>query len=94
MTEPTDPTTPAPKPRKRPTAPPEGNGVAPPADSVATAKTAASAPAAASEPSRASDAESDAPKEMILALSPKQIIGGFALLAGLIILARRRGRKG
>ena len=31
--------------------------------------------------------------ELGMALSPRQIIGGFALLAGLIILLRRRGRR-
>jgi hypothetical protein len=34
------------------------------------------------------------PGELVVALSPRQIIGGFALLAGLIIWLRRRGRKG
>jgi hypothetical protein len=33
------------------------------------------------------------PGELVLALSPRQIVGGFALLAGLILLARRRGRR-
>jgi hypothetical protein len=33
------------------------------------------------------------PGELALALSPRQIIGGFALLAGLIIWLRRRGRR-
>ena len=32
------------------------------------------------------------PGELVVALSPRQIIGGFALLAGLIIWLRRRGR--
>jgi hypothetical protein len=35
------------------------------------------------------------PGELAVALSPRQIIGGFALLAGLIVwLARRSRRKG
>ena len=33
------------------------------------------------------------PGELVVALSPRQIIGGFALLAGLIIWLRRRGRR-
>ena len=34
----------------------------------------------------------DAPPELTLALSPRQVLGGFALIAGLIfLLLRRRG---
>jgi hypothetical protein len=33
------------------------------------------------------------PGELVVGLSPRQIIGGFALLAGLIIWLRRRGRR-
>ena len=33
------------------------------------------------------------PGELLAGLSPRQIIGGFALLAGLIIWLRRRGRR-
>lgn len=32
------------------------------------------------------------PGELIVAMSPRQIIGGFALLAGLILMLRRRSR--
>ncbi|MES2210823.1 MAG: hypothetical protein V4515_11660 [Chloroflexota bacterium] len=32
------------------------------------------------------------PGEMVVALSPRQIMGGFAVLAGLIIMLRRRRR--
>lgn len=32
------------------------------------------------------------PGELVVSLSPRQIIGGFALLAGLIIWLRRRSR--
>ena len=32
------------------------------------------------------------PGDMIVALSPRQILGGFALIAGLILMLRRRGR--
>lgn len=31
--------------------------------------------------------------DVVIALSPGQIIGGFAVLAGLIVMARRRRRK-
>ena len=30
--------------------------------------------------------------DLVLALSPRQILGGFALLAGLVMLLRRRNR--
>lgn len=33
------------------------------------------------------------PGELMVGLSPRQIIGGFALLAGLVIWLRRRGRR-
>ncbi len=33
------------------------------------------------------------PGELVLAMSPRQILGGFALLAGLILLLRRRRSK-
>jgi hypothetical protein len=32
------------------------------------------------------------PGDLVIALSPRQIFGGFALLAGLILMLRRRGR--
>jgi hypothetical protein len=32
------------------------------------------------------------PTDLSIALTPKQIIGGFALLAGLVMLLRRRGQ--
>lgn len=55
-------------------------------------------PAAADEPGGAERPEDRAgrePGELVVALSPRQIIGGFALLAGLIIwLGRRSRRKG
>ncbi|MBI3745382.1 MAG: LPXTG cell wall anchor domain-containing protein [Chloroflexi bacterium] len=34
------------------------------------------------------------PGDLVVAMSPRQIIGGFALLAGLILMLRRRRRKG
>ena len=43
-------------------------------------------------PDRAGDRAGREPGELIVALSPRQIVGGFALLAGLIIWLRRRGR--
>lgn len=39
---------------------------------------------------------SELPRErgdVVIALSPGQILGGFALLAGLIVMVRRRRRK-
>ena len=44
---------------------------------------------------RTADRAGREPGELVVALSPRQIIGGFALLAGLIIwLGRRSRRKG
>lgn len=42
---------------------------------------------------RADDRPGREPGELLVAMSPRQIIGGFALLAGLIIMLRRRGRR-
>jgi hypothetical protein len=53
------------------------------------AKAEAEAAAAARDVGRAGRE----PGELVMALSPRQIIGGFALLAGLILLLRRRGRR-
>ena len=33
------------------------------------------------------------PGDLVVALSPRQILGGFALLAALIVMLRRRGRR-
>jgi hypothetical protein len=33
------------------------------------------------------------PGELVIAMSPRQILGGFALAAGLLLLLRRRGRR-
>lgn len=33
------------------------------------------------------------PTDLSIALTPRQIIGGFALLAGLVVVLRRRGRR-
>ncbi len=43
---------------------------------------------------RHTDRPGPEPGELLVALSPRQIVGGFALLAGLIVLLsrRRRGR--
>lgn len=46
----------------------------------------------AQEPDRRDDRAGREPGDLVLALSPRQIIGGFAVLAGLIVLLRRRGR--
>lgn len=53
-----------------------------------------SAAAAAPRPDRADDRPGREPGELVVAMSPRQIIGGFALLAGLILMLRRRRRKG
>jgi hypothetical protein len=42
---------------------------------------------------RAEDRAGQQPGELVLAMSPRQIIGGFALLAGLILMLRRRTRR-
>ena len=42
---------------------------------------------------RAEDRAGQEPGELVLAMSPRQIIGGFALLAGLILMLRRRTRR-
>jgi hypothetical protein len=52
--------------------------------------TAATADGAAEEPEIRAGRE---PGELVVGLSPRQIIGGFALLAGIIIWLRRRGRR-
>ena len=54
------------------------------------------APSPAAVPSsgnRAADRAGQEPGELVLAMSPRQIIGGFALLAGLILMLRRRTRR-
>lgn len=33
------------------------------------------------------------PGDLVVAMSPRQILGGFALLAGLIVMLRRRRRN-
>lgn len=43
-------------------------------------------------PDRPDDRTGREPGDLDLAMSPRQIIGGFALLAGLILLVRRRRR--
>ncbi len=47
-------------------------------------------------PDDGSDAARDgaprAPAELIMAMSPRQILGGFALMAALIVVLRRRIR--
>ncbi len=50
-------------------------------------------PPSASDTDRVADRAGREPGELVVALSPRQIIGGFALLAGLIIMLRRRGRR-
>ena len=52
------------------------------------------APAAAEGgPERPEDRAGREPGELVTGLSPRQIIGGFVLMAGLIIWLRRRGQR-
>jgi hypothetical protein len=73
---------------------------------MSTSKDSASTPGpgapAAAEAPEAPDARSRdrsderagrEPGELVVAMSPRQIIGGFALLAGLILMLRRSRRK-
>jgi hypothetical protein len=71
------------------------DGRTPVAGAAAAPADGASAAAAPAD-GAAADAEVRAgrePGELVVGLSPRQIIGGFALLAGLIIWLRRRGRR-
>jgi hypothetical protein len=57
--------------------------------------TSPAAPDGGPGPEGTADRAGREPGELTLALSPRQIIGGFALLAGLIVwLGRRARRKG
>ena len=58
---------------------------------------AAQEPAPAVEPTvsdddRTADRPGREPGDLLVAMSPRQIIGGFAVLAGLIVMLRRRRR--
>jgi hypothetical protein len=48
----------------------------------------------ASDPDRHDERAGQEPGDLTLALSPRQILGGFALLAAAVVLLRRRGRTG
>ena len=53
------------------------------------------APGDGGGPEPTADRAGREPGELVVSLSPRQIIGGFALLAGLIVwLGRRSRRKG
>jgi len=41
----------------------------------------------------AAETGAPSPDEMTIAFTPKQLFTGFAILAGLFVLARRRGRR-
>ena len=47
-----------------------------------------------SDPDRRDERAGQEPGDLTLALSPRQILGGFALLAAAVVLLRRRGRSG
>ena len=51
------------------------------------------APDAAPDVEGTSDQAGREPGELVVSLSPRQIVGGFALLAGLIVWLVRRGRR-
>ena len=42
---------------------------------------------------RTADRPGREPGDLLVAMSPRQIIGGFAVLAGLIVMLRRRRRN-
>ena len=90
-------------PRRRPRAPSKPTAAAEPATPVEPAASAEPAvsstppvPSALVEPpeEEATNRVGREPGDLALAMSPRQIIGGFALLAGLILMLRRRRRKG
>ena len=71
---------------------------APPEVEPASAQDAAPVPdglsEVASDPDRHDERAGQEPGDLTLALSPRQILGGFALLAAAVVLLRRRGRTG
>lgn len=60
------------------------------------APVADTAPVSESKPDldRHAERAGQEPGDLTLALSPRQILGGFALLAAAVLLLRRRGRTG
>lgn len=42
---------------------------------------------------RSGDRPGRQPGELVVAMSPQQILGGFALLAALVVMLRRRSRR-
>lgn len=65
----------------------------PEADGIGARSPVATGETVAPRPDHADDRAGREPGELVLAMSPRQIIGGFALLAGLILLLRRRRSK-
>ena len=51
------------------------------------------APPADPDPDRRADRAGQEPGELTVAFTPRQILGGFALLAALVLLLRRRNRR-
>jgi hypothetical protein len=49
---------------------------------------------AAADPNRFGDRAGQEPGDLTLSLTPRQILGGFALVAAAVVLLRRRGRTG
>jgi hypothetical protein len=51
------------------------------------------APDTAADPNRRAERAGQEPGDLTLSLTPRQILGGFALLAAAVVLLRRRGRS-
>jgi len=73
---------------------PVTNGPAPEAMDVQSTADAGAGAGGPADDDREMDRPGREPGELIVALSPRQIFGGFVLLAGAILVLRRRvGRK-
>ncbi len=77
---------------------PEADAPGPEPDAPAPETSPATEPATTPVPQQAErpgtgDQPGDQPGDLVIALSPRQILGGFALLAGLIVMVRRRARR-
>lgn len=62
-------------------------------ESTATGRAPEPAPARSDDAAARDDERAGRePGDIVVAMSPRQILGGFALLAGLILMLRRRRR--
>ena len=66
---------------------------APASSAASSAASAQAAPGGGRSDERTADRAGRESGELLVALSPRQIIGGFAFLAGLIVWLLRRGRR-